>query len=49
MDIAKKEGIAPVIRDIRTVLDTARGHVALQVNSELLHTYWRIGQIISEY
>lgn len=49
MDITKKESIAPVIRDIKTVLETTRGHVALQVNSELLHAYWRIGQIIAEY
>ncbi len=38
-----------VVQEIKAVLDAARGHVARQVNSELLNTYWNIGRIIAEY
>ena len=38
-----------VVAEIKTVLESARGNVARQVNSELLHTYWTIGRIITEY
>lgn len=31
--------LSPVVQEIRTVLETARSNVALQVNSELLNTY----------
>lgn len=41
--------IAPVIVEIKAVLDNARSNVARQVNSELLNTYWNIGRIICEY
>lgn len=41
--------ISPVVQEIRTVLNTARGNVAKQVNSELLMTYWKIGEIIVRY
>lgn len=41
--------LSPVVQEIRTVLETARGNVARQVNSELLNTYWNIGRIICEY
>ena len=41
--------LSPVVQEIRTVLETARGNVARQVNSELLGTYWNIGRIICEY
>ena len=39
----------PVVQEIRTVLNTARGNVAKQVNNELLMTYWKIGEIIVRY
>ena len=38
-----------VVQEIRTVLNTARGNVARQVNNELLMTYWKIGEIIVRY
>ena len=41
--------ISPVVQEIRTVLDSARGNVARQVNNELLRTYWKIGEIIVRY
>ena len=41
--------LSPVVQEIRTVLETARGNVARQVNSELLGTNWNIGRIICEY
>ncbi len=41
--------ISSVVREIKSVLDTARSNVARQVNSELLNTYWNIGRIICEY
>ena len=41
--------LSPVVQEIRTVLETARGNVSRQVNSELLNTYWNVGRIICEY
>ena len=38
-----------IVRDIKSVLDTARANVVRQVNSELLDAYWNIGRIIVEY
>ena len=38
-----------VVQEIKAVLAAARSHVARQVNSELLNTYWNIGRIIAEY
>jgi predicted nuclease of restriction endonuclease-like (RecB) superfamily len=38
-----------IVAEIKTVLESARGNVARQVNSELLSAYWNIGRIISEY
>ena len=39
----------PILQEIKSVLDAARGNVARQVNSELLNAYWHIGRIICEY
>lgn len=41
--------IAPVIQEIKTVLENARSNVAREVNNELLTAYWNIGRIIVEY
>lgn len=38
-----------MVQEIRTVLNTARGNVAKQVNNELLMTYWKIGEIVVRY
>lgn len=41
--------LSPAIKEIKTVLDTARNNVAVQVNNELLTSYWKIGEIIVRY
>ena len=38
-----------MINEIRELLINARQHVAAQVNTELLSTYWNIGRVIVEY
>ncbi len=38
-----------MINEIRELLLNARQHVAVQVNIELLSTYWNIGKIIVEH
>ena len=40
--------ISPMVAEIRQVLNEARGHIAHQVNSELLYAYWKIGRIMVE-
>ena len=35
--------------EIRELVINARQHVAVQVNTELLSTYWNIGKVIVEY
>ena len=47
--VAQALEISPLVQEIRTVLNTARSNVAKQVNSELLITYWKIGEIIVRY
>lgn len=49
ISLTSKMELTPVILEIKSVLDTARNHVAQQVNNELLNTYWNIGRIICEY
>lgn len=41
--------LAPIVEEIRTIMEIARSNVARQVNNELLNTYWNIGRIICEY
>ena len=48
-NLTENATIVPVVKEIRTLLDTARSNVARQVNSELLNTYWDIGRIICQY
>ena len=48
-NLPEKSTIVPVVKEIRSILDTARNNVAQQVNNELLNTYWNIGRIICEY
>lgn len=38
-----------MMNKIRELLLNARQHVAVQVNTELLSTYWNIGKIIVEH
>lgn len=49
ISLTSKMELTPIIQEIKSVLDTARNHVAQQVNNELLNTYWNIGRIICEY
>ena len=37
-NLTEKATIVPVVKEIRSILDTARSNVARQVNNELLHT-----------
>ncbi len=39
----------PLISEIRDILDKARKNVAREVNSELIISYWKIGEIIVRY
>ena len=41
-DVNVYSEISSVVREIKSVLDTARSNVAKQVNSELLNTYWTL-------
>ena len=38
-----------MMNEIRELLLNARQHVAVQVNTELLSTYWNVGRIIVEH
>ena len=49
MNITSDIELSAVISEIRTILDNARSNVAHQVNTELLRTYMKIGQIICVY
>ena len=48
-DLKLTSELSPLLREIKTVLDVARGNVARQINNELLNTYWNIGRIICEH
>ena len=48
-NLTEQSAIVPVVKEIRTILDTARNNVARQVNNELLNAYWNIGRIICKY
>lgn len=39
----------PLYEQVRTILNGARGRVARSVNSEMVSTYWQIGQAIVEH
>lgn len=39
----------PIICEIRELLNKSHHNVALQVNQELLSTYWKVGEIIVRY
>ena len=45
----ENELVNPLISEIKSILDTARGNVAREVNNELLVSYWKIGEIIVRY
>ena len=41
--------LGSVVSEIRELLNKSRQNVAIQVNQELLSTYWHIGEIIVRY
>ncbi|MBP5670749.1 MAG: DUF1016 family protein [Victivallales bacterium] len=41
--------MSSLLQDIRKILVQSRQNVAVQVNIQLLNTYWNIGRVISEY
>ena len=41
--------MSSLIQDIRTILQQSRQNVAIQVNVQLLNTYWNIGRVIIEF
>lgn len=41
--------LSPVVQEIKTILDNARQNVAVNVNNELLSSYWKMGEIIVRY
>jgi len=48
-NITQAASLSPVVQEIKSVLDCARRNVAVQVNNELLMSYWKIGEIIIRY
>lgn len=48
-NLTEKSAIVPVVKEIRSILDTARNNVSQRVNHEMLCAYWNIGRIICEY
>lgn len=46
---AKDVAMTPVITEIKELLNQSRQNVAVQVNQELLTTYWKVGEIIVRY
>jgi len=49
INLTDMSALVPVVKEIKSILDTARKNVAKQVNNELLCTYWNIGRIICEF
>lgn len=43
------EKLSPIVEEIRGILNNSRNNVSVQVNNELLKTYWKIGEIIVRY
>ncbi len=41
--------VSPVIGEIKTLLENSRANVVRQINSELISTYWHIGEIIVRF
>lgn len=39
----------PLVNEIKNILENARNNIAREVNSELIISYWKIGEIIVRY
>jgi predicted nuclease of restriction endonuclease-like (RecB) superfamily len=48
LTINSNNGLQPAINRIKTILESARTHLAREVNSVMLNTYWEIGHIVVE-
>ena len=48
-NITEATNLSTVVQEIKSVLDQARNKVATQINSELLLSYWKMGEIIVRY
>ncbi|MDU7026917.1 DUF1016 N-terminal domain-containing protein [Robinsoniella peoriensis] len=49
LQVATNQYTSSVVSEIKTILDSSRNKVAAQVNTKLLSTYWKIGEIIVRY
>lgn len=49
MDSNIESGLSHAITEIKCILRQARNNAVVQVNSELLTAYWKIGEIIVRY
>lgn len=49
LQVATNQYTSSVVSEIKTILDSSRNKVAAQVNTELLSTYWKIGEIFVRY
>ena len=47
--LTQAANLSLVVQEIKSVLDDARRNVAVQVNNELLMSYWKMGEIIVRY
>lgn len=47
--LTQAANLSPVVQEIKSVLDNARQNVSVQVNNELLMSYWKMGEIIVRY
>lgn len=48
-NITEATNLSTVVQEIKSVLEQARNKVATQINSELLLSYWKMGEIIVRY
>ena len=50
-EVIKKDNnvISSTVSEIKDLLNQSRQNVAVQVNQELIATYWKIGEIIVRY
>lgn len=49
LQISTIQYTSSVVSEIKKILDASRNKVAAQINTELLSTYWKIGEIIVRY
>lgn len=47
--VKNNNSLSSLIKQIRTLVDEARGNVNRNINKEILQTYWQIGKHIVEF